>query len=110
MFVSYKTAAIPTMAETVTGLVRDSAHIWDYIVQMVSKSYFHIFGDTYVMEIVDYDFSEFNYGMCIPSSDNERGDRTQCQGSKSDRKNRKSQNRNFRIGKQKYGHFSYRES
>ena len=42
------------------------AFIWDSF----NKSFYHIFGELYQMEMVDYDFSEFSYELCYsPTND-----------------------------------------
>lgn len=60
------------------GLVKNSNYVVTYIGEIFSKSYFHIFGELFQLEIADYDFSEFSYGACHSSTNNELHRRTQC--------------------------------
>ena len=47
------------------------AFIWD----LFTKSFYHIFGELYQMEMVDYDFSEFSYDLCYSSTNDEHHSR-----------------------------------
>ena len=47
------------------------AFIWDSF----NKSFYHIFGELYQMEMVDYDFSEFSYELCYSPTNDENHSR-----------------------------------
>ena len=57
---------------------KNAKYINAYIGEIFSKSYFHLIGELYQMEIQNYDFSEYSYSMCKSSTNNPDHLKTQC--------------------------------